>query len=276
MSCKIITLASHKGGTCKTTLTTNLACLCAQKGNKVLMLDFDAQANVGTCFKMYDELIRIANNNQTLSAYLKGKTELKNCLTTDFNSTVASALKNSKGVLYTVYGDREVNKFGRTAEWKGCEERLEKALDYLKSKFDYIFIDTAPSVEGITPYAWKFANLIVVPIDSSYDATSGAITLYNSVQGIYKKPMLVVSTKVQKSATCRSNIELISAMSSVNQNLYKANAVISYNSWATKSPSEFKVPQVLIPTNKKQNERFIQEYNECPFWPLPLHIVGCK
>ena len=162
---RIIAVVNQKGGVGKTTTTVNLtATLCAQ-GKRVLLCDFDPQANAtsglgvdknGASPNIYDVLINGADVERT--------------------------------VVSTKYGDvLPSNKAlaGAGVEMIGIDHRetlLKQALDILSPRYDYILIDCPPSLEMLTVNALCAAGSLLVPVQCEYYALEGLSDLMNTVR----------------------------------------------------------------------------------------------
>ena len=161
---KIVAIVNQKGGVGKTTTCVNLAAAVAQQGKKVLLCDFDPQANATSGMGV----------DKTVS---KGIYEV-----------VIGDVPAADAVVRTRYGDvLPSNKAlaGAGIEMIGIEDReklLQQALDQLSPNYDYIFIDCPPSLELLTLNALCAADAILVPVQGEYYALEGLSDLMNTVR----------------------------------------------------------------------------------------------
>lgn len=167
---KIIAVANQKGGVGKTTTCINLVCALKSLGKKVLLCDTDPQGN-STSGMGIDK--------------------------TTINPTIYDILINSiqadDVIVETKYGDvipSNKNLSGAGIELVAIPDRehvLKKSLDHLKERYDYIFIDSPPSMEMLTLGALCAADSVLIPIQCEYFAMEGLSDLMNSLRMIKKR-----------------------------------------------------------------------------------------
>ena len=161
---KTIAIVNQKGGVGKSTTCVNLAAALAETGKRVLLCDFDPQANATSGMGV----------DKTLS---KGIYEV-----------LVSDVPTPDAIVHTKFGDvLPSNKAlaGAGIELIGFERReflLKDALDQVRDQYDYIFIDCPPSLELLTLNALCAADSLLVPVQGEYYALEGLSDLMNTVR----------------------------------------------------------------------------------------------
>ena len=161
---KIIATVNQKGGVGKTTTCVNLAAALAEAGQRVLLCDFDPQANATSGMGV----------DKTVSKGVYG--------------VLIGEVPAAEAVVHTRFGDvLPSNKAlaGAAIELIGIENReflLRDALDSLRDQYDFIFIDCPPSLELLTLNALCAADAILVPVQAEYYALEGLSDLMNTIR----------------------------------------------------------------------------------------------
>ena len=161
---KIIAIVNQKGGVGKTTTCVNLAAAIQAAGKKVLLCDFDPQANA-TSGMGVDK----STSNGVYDVMINGVEAEKVIVSTRYGDVLPS----SKALA------------GAGIEMIEMEDRqflLKKALSQVADRYDYIFIDCPPSLELLTLNALCAANSLLVPLQGEYYALEGLSDLMNTVR----------------------------------------------------------------------------------------------
>jgi chromosome partitioning protein len=164
---RIISIASQKGGVGKTTTAINLGACLAQESRRVLLIDVDPQANATSG-------LGINGNDQKATVYevLLGGAELA-------DATMPTALANLDVV---VSGQRlsgaEVELVGVMAR----ETRLKHAIARVRDQYDYILIDSPPSLGLLTVNALTASDSVLIPLQCEYLALEGLTQLIGAIR----------------------------------------------------------------------------------------------
>ncbi len=169
----IITVANQKGGVGKTTTAINLSAAVANKGFRTLLIDLDPQANSSMSYidvrqvtrSMYDVLV----SEELPLDEVVVPTPVENLYVAP--SRIALAKLESKLI----------------GELDG-PFRLKDKMKDVASKYDYILIDTPPTLGMITVNALVASTHVLVPIQSSYFALEGTDDLLETIEKIKARP----------------------------------------------------------------------------------------
>lgn len=167
----VITIANQKGGVGKTTSTINLATALAAIDKKVLIIDFDPQANASTG-------LGLTKQKRILNSYglLVGDYTMSQVLT----KTSIPSLSIIPSAIDLLGAEIElVNVQNR-------ESRLKEIIAPYLYMFDYIIIDCPPSMGLLTLNAMVAATKVLIPLQCEYYALEGLSYLLGSIQKIKK------------------------------------------------------------------------------------------
>jgi chromosome partitioning protein len=162
----VIAFANQKGGVAKTTTTLNLAVAFAESGYRVLCIDLDPQGNLTMSQgidpdKVEKSLYDVLVNDMPISEIIVKR---------EIDIAVASIdLAGAEIAMST--------KIGR-------ERSLEKALKEVDGEYDFICIDTPPSLGLLTINALTVSNKVIVPVQCEYLSMRGLVQLQNTLKMI--------------------------------------------------------------------------------------------
>ena len=161
---KIVAIVNQKGGVGKTTSCVNLTAALKEQGKRVLLCDFDPQANA-TSGMGVDKSV-----SNGVYDVLIGGAEVHTAVV---STRYGDVLPSSKALA------------GAGIEMIALPEReflLKRALDALRDEYDFIFIDCPPSLELLTLNALCAADTILVPVQGEYFALEGLSDLMSTVR----------------------------------------------------------------------------------------------
>jgi chromosome partitioning protein len=160
---KVIAFANQKGGVAKTTTTLNLAAAFAEQGHRVLCVDMDPQGNLTMSQgidpdtleqSMFDVLV----HDLSIREVIRRREIDVACASID--------LAGAEIAMST--------KIGR-------ERSLTKALTAVNEDYDWVFVDTPPSLGLLTVNALTAADQVIVPVQCEYLSMRGLLQLQNTL-----------------------------------------------------------------------------------------------
>jgi chromosome partitioning protein len=166
----ILSVASQKGGTGKTTTSISLAAGIARKGRRVLLIDTDSQANSSkVLLPNYQDI----DSDQTLYATMLERKPLVVHPTNVPNLLIVPAhilLSNTDIELTSAIDHREA--------------RLKRELDAIKDRFDEVIIDCPPALSWLTINAFTASDQVLVVVSPGYFELDSTVQLGKSIQNV--------------------------------------------------------------------------------------------
>ena len=160
---QVIALANQKGGVAKTTTTLNLGVAFAEQGFKVLLVDLDPQGNLTMSQGLNPDTIQ-----QSMFDVLVHRMPIEQVIETREVDIAVSSIDLAGADM-------------ALSSQIGRERALEKGLAPVRDRYDFILIDTPPSLGLLTINAFVAATGVLVPVQTEYLSLRGLVQLENTL-----------------------------------------------------------------------------------------------
>jgi len=190
---RVIAVCNQKGGTGKTTSAINIATFLAAQGKKVILIDLDPQANATSGIGINKHDVKKSTYHVLLEEVdikdILQPTAVNNLWLAPSNLDLTGAEVELVGVL-------------------GREYRLKRALQKERDNFDFIIIDSPPSLGLLTINGLCAADAVLVPVQCEYYALEGLTQLSNTIRLVKDNlnPNLVIEGVLLTMADYRTNL----------------------------------------------------------------------
>jgi len=182
-----IALVNQKGGCGKTTIAINLACCLAEKGKRVLLIDLDPQGHSGLGLGLVPDQVK-----KNIYEVLLGEIPIK------------KAILNLRKNFDIIFSDVTLSAFEQImAGVEGREHQLSRNLKDIDNDYDYLIIDSPPSVGLLTFNGLMASKEVIIPVDPSSFSIDGLEKLLETIKIIQEKAKHRLSVKILP-----SNIDL--------------------------------------------------------------------
>jgi chromosome partitioning protein len=161
---KVLSISNHKGGVGKTTSAINIGAGLNKLGKKVLLIDLDPQANLS-------QSLGLTNQEKTIYGALKGDYKLDPVVVLKGLDVIPSTLDLSGAEI-------------ELSSEPGREYILKELIEDIRNDYDYIIIDSPPSLGLLTINSFTAADEILIPLQAQFLAMQGLAKLVEVVEKI--------------------------------------------------------------------------------------------
>lgn len=193
---KKLVVANQKGGVAKTTTAVNLASYLGQLGKKVLLVDLDPQANATSGIGVDKTKIE-----KSIYDVLIGSGSIEAIV----QDTAAENVKVAPANLALVGAEIEL-VHAEKREFRLAESFKNESIN----QYDFVIIDTPPSLGLLTINAFTAANSVLIPMQCEYYALEGLAQLYKTIQLVRQNsnPELQIEGLVFSMVDMRANLTI--------------------------------------------------------------------
>ena len=193
---KAIAIFNQKGGVGKTTTNINLAACLALKGKKVLILDIDPQGNTTSGIGIRKKGLE----KTTYEVLIDEKMKVEEAIL----PTIVKNLDIVPASVQLAGAEIELVKL------EGREKRQKRALDSVRDKYDYIFIDCPPSLGLLTINSLTAVDSVLIPIQCEFYALEGVSQLVSTIDLVRKSlnPKLEIQGVILSMFDGRTNLSI--------------------------------------------------------------------
>ena len=160
---KAIAIFNQKGGVGKTTTNINLAACLAKKGKKILVLDIDPQGNTTSGLGIEKKALKKSSYDLMIEDDINAEDVILKTGVDNLDIIPANVSLSGAEVELAII--------------RGREKRLKKALNQVKEKYDFIFIDCPPSLGLLTINSLTAVDSVLIPIQCEFYALEGVAQL---------------------------------------------------------------------------------------------------
>lgn len=227
---EVITIANRKGGVGKTTTTLNLAYSLKELGKKVLVIDLDPQANLTRCFDMEN-----TENIKTIGHLLMVELEEEESyLVEDYTKSYDDIDIIPSSIFLSAV---ETQMRAET----GSEHILSEIINQVKEYYEYILIDTSPSLNILTINALCASDSVLIVADTQLFAVVGINELLKTVQKIKKRVNPKLKVQGILLTMCENRTNLSKTLTEQVEEMFQKKIKV----FQTKIPKTVKVGEAI-------------------------------
>lgn len=226
---EVITIANRKGGVGKTTTTLNLAYSLKELGKKVFVIDLDPQANLTRCFDVGN-----TENIKNIGHLLITEMEEESYLVEDYTKSYDEIdIIPSSIYLSAVETQMRVET--------GSERILFEIVNQIKEYYDYVLIDTSPSLNILTINALCASDSVLITADTQLFAIVGISELLKTIQKTKKRVNASLTIKGILLTMCDNRTNLSKLLTQQVEEMYQGKVEV----FQTKIPKTVKVGESI-------------------------------
>ena len=189
MDCIVTSIINMKGGVGKTMITTNLAYFLAhEKGKRILIIDFDPQANSSSAYLTFEKYEQFLEDRRVISEIftdidkIVGPVTKKNPKLLTLDDIIVNIYKTQRaGLIALIPSELELSKVLERAGGGALEERLKLLLSPKKERYDFVLIDCSPTYSVLTTNALRASDNVLIPVKPDPFSARGIPMLLNKI-----------------------------------------------------------------------------------------------
>lgn len=175
--CNVIVIANQKGGVGKTTTTENIGIGLAKEGKKVLLIDFDPQADLSAC-------LGVRNSDSMEHTICEALNHTIQDVPIDYDKIIIHHEENVDLIPSNIeLADFEL----KLVSVMNRERILDMTLSPLKDRYDVILIDCPPSLGMLTINALSSADNVLIPVQAQYLPAKGMTKLLGTINKVQRQ-----------------------------------------------------------------------------------------